>query len=281
MKTYSVDISKEYSLAGNASLDGFYFGTFRDDDVVEKRPTIIVVPGGGYWMVSRREAEPIAAYFMGKGYNVAILKYSVREEVATKGLSNISYPTQLLQLCASVDFIKKHADETHSDVLQLYLVGFSAGGHLVGNFATDYKNVNEKFGKDWDLQATAVALSYPVISPDFGHVDSYSNLLAELSDADKQKVLPSLKLDQAVSADTLPCFVWTTYEDNCVPAINSVKFAEECYTKGVPCELHMFLKGWHGLSTCDELTNAEVQPFMTDAAQWLPMADSFFKKFGK
>lgn len=281
MKTYSVNISKEYSLAGDACLDGFFFGTFRDDDVVEKRPAIIVVPGGGYRMVSRREAEPIAAYFVAKGYNVAILRYSVRIDAETKGFDGISYPTPLLQLCASVDYIRKHAEETNSDLSRLYMVGFSAGGHLVGNFATDYKNINKKFGKNWDLQATAVALSYPVISPDYGQVSSYTNLLAELSDEEKQQALPSLKLDQVVSSDTLPSFVWTTYEDNCVPAINSIKYAEACYAKGVPCELHMFLKGWHGLSTCDELTNAEVQPFMADVAQWMPMAHSFFTKFGK
>ena len=52
MQTQHVNISELYSLEGQATLDCFTFGTFRDDGVDEKRPAIVVVPGGGYAMVS-------------------------------------------------------------------------------------------------------------------------------------------------------------------------------------------------------------------------------------
>ena len=97
MQTCQIEISKLYGLDGTATLDAFTFGTFRDDNMMDKRPAIIVVPGGGYAMVSKREGEPIAAYFMGKGYNAFVLTYSVRPQAY--------YPAQLLQLCASVDYI--------------------------------------------------------------------------------------------------------------------------------------------------------------------------------
>lgn len=272
MQTCQIEISKLYGLDGTATLSGFTFGTFRDDEVVEKRPAIIVVPGGGYAMVSKREGEPIAAYFMGKGYNAFALTYSVRPQAY--------YPAQLLQLCASVDYIRKHADELHVDTDRIYMVGFSAGGHLVGNFATDYMNVNEKFCKNWDLAATAVGLCYPVISAEYKHVDSYKNLLADRTDEEKATLLTSLALDRNVTAATLPSFVWTTAEDSLVPPINSLRYVEACLACGVKCALHMFSSGWHGLATCDSLTN-NVQPFMQRLHNWLPLCEAFFASIVK
>ena len=39
---------------------------------IQKRPFVILCPGGGYERTSFREGEPIAMYFLGKGYHVAI-----------------------------------------------------------------------------------------------------------------------------------------------------------------------------------------------------------------
>lgn len=271
MQTCQIEISKLYGLDGTATLDAFTFGTFRDDDVMDKRPAIVVVPGGGYAMVSKREGEPIAAYFMGKGYNAFVLTYSVRPQAY--------YPAQLLQLCASVDYIRKHANELHVDLDRIYVVGFSAGGHLVGNFATDYMNVNEKFGKNWDLAATAAGLCYPVISAEYS-VGSFLNLLADRTEAEKETLAESIALDKNVTAGTLPSFVWTTAEDKVVSPINSIRYIEACLACGVKCELHMFSSGWHGLSTCDELTN-DFQPFMTRLQNWLPLCETFFSSIVK
>ena len=60
-----------------------------------KRPALIVVPGGGYGMVSKREAEPVAFRFLAKGFQVFILDYLC---APTAG-----YPEQLLELACTVD----------------------------------------------------------------------------------------------------------------------------------------------------------------------------------
>ena len=39
------------------------------------RPTVLILPGGGYSMTSEREAEPIATHFLARGMNAAILYY--------------------------------------------------------------------------------------------------------------------------------------------------------------------------------------------------------------
>ena len=44
----------------------------------QKRPVIVICPGGAYGMTSDREAEAIAVRFMGMGYHTVVLRYSVR-----------------------------------------------------------------------------------------------------------------------------------------------------------------------------------------------------------
>ena len=67
----------------------------------EKRPVILMCPGGGYEMTSDREAEPMAMQFLAMGYHVAILRYSV---------CPVRYPAALLQVAESVLYLKEHAD---------------------------------------------------------------------------------------------------------------------------------------------------------------------------
>ena len=56
---------------------------------IKKRPMVILCPGGGYERTSFREGEPIAMYFLQKGYHVGILRYST---------APAKYPTALLEL---------------------------------------------------------------------------------------------------------------------------------------------------------------------------------------
>lgn len=268
MQVSTVNISELYGLQGSATLECITHDTYRDDFALPARPTVIVVPGGGYAMVSKREGEPIASYYLAKGYNTFILTYSV---------APISYPTQLLQLSATVDYLHANAETLHVDENAIFIVGFSAGGHLVANFATDYMNVNAKFGKEWKLGATAVCLSYPVITSVLSYKDTHTNLLSAYSGAEHEALMKELNLDERVTAQTLPSFVWTTAQDNCVPPQNSLMYTSACLEHGVRCELHMFPDGWHGLSTCDEQTNDGDQPFFAKNHNWLALSEDFFR----
>ena len=46
---------------------------------IEKRPAVLVLPGGGYSMCSDREADPVAAAYARAGYQAFILRYSIGE----------------------------------------------------------------------------------------------------------------------------------------------------------------------------------------------------------
>jgi acetyl esterase/lipase len=236
-----------------------------------KRPAVIVVPGGGYWMTSKREGEPVAHYFLAKGFQTFILEYKCRVDEAR-------YPEQLFERAAAVDYVKKHAEEYHVNPEEVFAVGFSAGGHLVADLSVEYPSVPEKYGRSLDCTLRAVGLGYPVISAEYGHVESYGNLLEGYTEEAKAELMKTLNLDKAVTEKTLPAFIWTTSEDACVPPINSLAFATALSRNKIPFELHVYPNGVHGGSAC----NYEINPvadYFKKNEQWLENCASFFRLF--
>ena len=47
---------------------------------IERRPGILVIPGGAYMFLSAREAEPVALAYAAQGYHAFVLCYSVGKE---------------------------------------------------------------------------------------------------------------------------------------------------------------------------------------------------------
>lgn len=211
----------------------------------EKRPSMVVCPGGGYGMCSEREAEPIALKFLNMGFNVFVLYYSV---------SPHRYPVQLREVAAVFEEIYKNADEWNCNTDKIGIIGFSAGGHLAANYSNAYNcSVVRELFPDSKKPNFSV-LCYPVISADesFAHKGSFVNLLGEFptgNDADKYSC------EKLVSVDTPPAFIWHTAEDNCVPVKNSLVYAAALADNNIPFSLHIYPYGVHGLSTVDSLTN--------------------------
>ena len=85
-----------------------------------KRPLVLICPGGGYEMTSDREAEPVAIQYIAKGYQAAILRYSVKPA---------KYPLALLQLAKAVAHLREYADEYHIDTEKIVVA--PADGKIV------------------------------------------------------------------------------------------------------------------------------------------------------
>ena len=123
----------------------------------KKRPAMIVFPGGGYWMLSDREKEPVALRFLSKGYSAFTLQYAV----------HTAYPVPLVEACMAVAYIRENAQKYSVDEEHIAAVGFSAGGHLAAMLATMFaeKEVKAVLGER-NARPDAVILSYPVITAD-------------------------------------------------------------------------------------------------------------------
>lgn len=233
----------------------------------QKRPCLLVLPGGGYGMCSEREAEPIALHFLPEGFNVFVLTYSVAPH---------RFPTQIIEVAAAMELIYANAEKWNCDTSKIAVMGFSAGGHLAAHYSTMYdcKEVREVFTNS--KRPDASVLCYPVITSDFTttHQGSFINLSGHETLTPEEAEYFSC--EKQVKESTPPAFLWHTAEDNVVPVENSLLYAKALAKYKIPFELHIFPYGGHGLSTCDKHTCNDVNDIMKYNSDWLNNLKKWF-----
>ena len=219
-----------------------------DDGVVNympKKPMVLVCPGGSYKFTSDREVEPIAMFWLSKGYGCAVLRYSC---------SPSRFPVQLAEAGKALLMIKENAEEWLVDTDRIYVMGFSAGGHLAASLGVFWNKpfLADILGVESNrLKFNSLILSYPVISSDesVSHAGSIKHLLGTKEKYDDEDMRRLTSLELQVDEQTPRSFIWHTSEDGAVPVQNSLLFALALRNKGVPIELHIYEHGKHGLST--------------------------------
>ncbi len=218
-----------------------------------KRPTVLICPGGAYRYTSDREAEPVALFYLSKGYNCFVLRYSC---------APARFPVQVAEAGKALLTIKENAERFKVDTDRIYVCGFSAGGHLAASLGVfwDKPFLADILGTTNEmLKFKALVLGYPVITYKAermikdssretfkGTWGSYRNLLGEKFYDEKTADL--MCLDKQVSKNTPPCFIWSTFEDAAVPVECSLLFALALRNNDVPTELHIYEHGRHGRS---------------------------------
>ncbi|MBE6929811.1 MAG: alpha/beta hydrolase [Ruminococcaceae bacterium] len=238
-------------------------------------PVMVVLPGGGYSYTSDREADPIALQYFAAGYHTFILRYSCVPD---------RYPTSLLQVMATIHYIRTHADELHADPERVFVVGFSAGGHLAASAGTLWKDpvVQGTLGCDAKLcRPTGMILSYPVISSgEKAHRGSFNQLLGP--DATQEQI-DALSLENRVDEDTCPAFLWHTFTDGSVPVENTLYFTLAMRKAGVPCEVHIYPFGGHGLSVCNKQSakGGSADQIVPHAEGWMDLSIKWLGLFDK
>lgn len=210
-------------------------------------PCVVICPGGGYWWTSEREAEPVALRLLGQGIAAAVVNYTCQ---------GAHYPVQLLQILASVAYVRKHSGELHINRDKIAVMGFSAGGHAActaGLFWQD-RMFSDALGITPDeAKPNGMVLCYPVItSGRYAHADSFKCLLGENP---APALLEKMSLEKQVTENAPKAFIWHTAEDGLVPVENSLLLAAALQEKGISIEMHIYPTGYHGLSLCDDTVN--------------------------
>ena len=95
----------------------------------QKRPCMIICPGGAYRICSERESEPIALQLLAEGFNVFVITYSTAPH---------GYPTQLLEVAGLMELIYQNRDIWNCNTEKIAIMGFSAGGHLAAHYTNAY-----------------------------------------------------------------------------------------------------------------------------------------------
>jgi acetyl esterase/lipase len=235
----------------------------------QRKPMILICPGGGYFMLSAREGEPIALRMNALGYNACVLNYS---------LSPNEFPCQVLEAAKAVAIIREHASQWNTDPDNIVICGFSAGGHVAATLGTlwNHEFISESLGLAKELfKPNKMLLAYPVISSgEYAHRASIQNLLGSRY----EELLSLVSLENQVSTDTVPAFMWHTFEDTAVPVENSLLFAMQMHKNNIPCALHMFHHGQHGLALATEETNHKMGNCVEEECSiWPELFDQWMK----
>ena len=136
MKTEIITLSEERNVTLTAYTQNVK-GEFRN---ISKRPAILILPGGGYQYCSDREADPVAMPYLKAGYQVFILRYSVKEHAV--------WPNPLNDYEQAMELIRSNHEKWGLYQDKVAVLGFSAGGHLASSAATMAK-INRML-QSWD-----------------------------------------------------------------------------------------------------------------------------------
>ena len=237
------------------------------------RDAMIVLPGGGYRSLSSREAESIALAYLARGYNSFVLSYRV-------GLEGDVYPKQLIDISRAILHVRENAEKYGIKPDRVFVVGFSAGGHLAGASAlmSDDEAVLSELGvTQGKNKPNAVILAYPVVtamSPT--HEGSFTALTGKAfaNIPEDEKRLHSLELH--VDENSPPAFIWHTAEDKAVPPYGSFHLAEKYVEYGRRVMFTLYPYGAHGLALANKITSKTpeqndplVEVWVDNSVKWL------------
>lgn len=270
---------------------------------VQKRPAVVICPGGGYEFCSFREGEPVALELLSKGYQTFVLHYSTAPDC---------FPTALLELAGATAMVRLRAAEWNIIPDQVAVMGFSAGGHLAAclgvfwnqeflsslvkrqvqfpagdNFRKDGTIFSESSLDDISLliRPDRLLLGYPVItSGEYAHRGSFEALLGDMAGEEREEFQELLSLEKQVGSHVPPVFLWHTFADTSVPVENSLLFLSALRKAGVSMEAHLFPKGRHGLALADERTDKELSDgrgsYVEECCRpWVELAEGFLDRW--
>jgi len=207
----------------------------------EKRPCVIVCPGGGYSILAAsHEGSDLAKFFNSIGVNALVLKYRIPNKAnqIDKSIAPLQDAQQAMYLC------RLHAADWGIDAKKIGVMGFSAGGHLAASLATHYDDVKINNPENISLRPDFQLLIYPVITfNDFGHGGSRNNLIGPVM---TEEAIHYFSNEEHVNQDSPPAFLVHAKDDGAVSVANSTTYFKELQLNKVPAEIYLYEKGGHG-----------------------------------
>ena len=196
-------------------------------------PCVVVAPGGGYMFLSYSfEGTQVCEWLHSIGVAAVLLKYRTptRDEAEAHTL-----PVQDARRAIAI--AREHAAEWGIDAKRVGLLGFSAGGNILGHAAFDADPVRPDFG---------------IMIYGGGFLDA----------ADKTKFRKGF----SVPADAPPMFFAVAHDDKSNP-IEATRLYLEYKRLKRPAELHIYTHGGHGFGMRKD--GHPINEWPARCAEWL------------
>lgn len=108
----------------------YFPGTFKDK-------IVIVIPGGAYLGIAKKEGDPVAAKLNRLGITAFVLRYRIATELKDSSIYE--------DLGRAINYIFDHREDFDIIGDKYALMGFSAGGHMALTFALNVKSGYKKY----------------------------------------------------------------------------------------------------------------------------------------
>lgn len=222
---------------------------------VAGRPCVVIFPGGGYNILAyNHEGVEVADWLNSLGISAVVCKYRVpRRADMAKHIA----PLQDAQRC--IRLVRHHAKEWGIDSQKIGVMGFSAGGHLTIMAATAFNETTYPKMDEADDLSCRPDFALPIYPAYIQGDDrnTYNKRATPIS--------PEIKITKEI-----PPFFMSITDDDWVAAMGPAKIYLEMRELGVPCELHIFVKGGHGYG---------MRPEKGRQARWNELAATWLADF--
>jgi len=203
---------------------------------------IMVLPGGGYKVLAiDLEGSEVCDWLVSRGITCVLLKYRVPDsgphwENECKCAVDPRAPMALEDVQRALGLVRHQAAQLHVDPRRVGVLGFSAGGHLVADISTHWRQRAYTHVDGADAESCR---------PDFA-VALYPGHMLEKTTRELQ-LNPTIP----VSRDTPPTFLLQSEDDPVDSVDNSLVYYIALKNAGVPVEYHVYPTGGHafGLRT--------------------------------
>lgn len=198
---------------------------------------VLIAAGGGYRQIEiGQEVLPAARWLNIRGYTAYILKYRLPAEGWNDG-NRVA-----LQDAQRALRIVRQREK------QVSVLGFSAGGHLMGMAAarSDFQAYAPRDSIDeLSTRPDSMDLIYPVITLEkpYTHTSTHKVLVGPHATASAEAVW---SVQNFVSPETPPCFIVQAEDDPVSDPHNSLIMYDACRRNKVPVEMHRYPTGGHG-----------------------------------
>jgi acetyl esterase/lipase len=185
---------------------------------------VLVAPGGGYMFLSwAHEGTQVCEWLTQLGVTAFLLKY----RTPTRDDAN-PHEKPTADALRAIGIIRHRAEEWRVDPAKIGLLGFSAGGNLLGHAACDRGPRSYPVRAEWDHPR----------GPDFG-ILIYGGGFLDKSDPTQ------FREGFSVPSDAPPLFLLVAHDDKAAP-VEAARLYLEYKKQNLPAELHIFTHGGHG-----------------------------------
>ncbi|MDR0338505.1 MAG: alpha/beta hydrolase [Planctomycetaceae bacterium] len=217
---------------------------------------VLIFPGGGYNILAyNHEGMEIAHWLNSIGITAVVVKYRVpRRAGQPKHLAPLQDAQRAIRL------VRQNAETWKIDAQKIGILGFSAGAHLTLMLATNYnETIYEPVDKTDQLNAR----------PNFAIPIYLAYALGEKTNQkDPKRVDIPLEENIKITKETPPMFL-SICDDDPIGSMGSVQLYRKLHETGIPCELHIFVKGGHGYG---------IRTDRGPAANWYRLCEDWLKQ---